>query len=362
VSRRKPPRSPLAQEERVVSRLRELEQEREPFRELTRRLVHAAFERFPVPAAGPIVEVGAGLGELYALLPDAVRARWVLTEPTELGARQLARRFPELRVEQATVEELPFADGEVAAVVGLCVLDLVSDLSRARGELERVLADGGLLLHFLDQNPHLASIFERLVPHGLVVLPNVFADPSAAHFPEDLCVVQAAQFGELVQLLRRHQQPVAEPLSRYLGLFTEKPWQLARALAEFDYLASDNERRTRLRRAFDAAPQIATPEERARLGDLRAQLVSSSQDLTGRLGRELASPTLQVRYNNLTFAGELVAAAPSAAAYRSLSVGQHRTLACTPEPTLVQPTAHPRDGQQLRELGLHVFAATRTSR
>jgi hypothetical protein len=225
-----------------------------------------------------------------------------------------------------------------------------------------VLADGGRLLHFLDQNPHLASVFERLVPHGLVVLPNVFGDPSAAHFPEDLCVVPAAGFAELVQLLRRHGEPVAEPLSRYLGLFTEKPWQLARALAEFDHLASDNERRMQLRQAFEAAPPIATHEERTRLGDLRAQLVSSSQDLTGRLGRELASPTLQVLYNNLTFAGEVVAAAPGAPAYRSLSVGQHRSLAFTPERTLVSNTPHARAGQQLRELGLHVFAANRTVR
>lgn len=361
MSRRKHPQNPTAQEERVVSRLRELEQEREPFRQLTRRLVQAAFERFPLPASGPIVEIGAGLGELYALLPDSVRARWVLTEPTELGARQLARRFPQLRVERATVEKLPFANGEVAAVVGLCVLDLVSDLSRARSELERVLADGGLLLHFLDQNPHLASVFERLVPHGLVIVPNVFGDPSAAHFPEDLCVVQAAPFAELVQLLRRHQLPVAEPLSRYLGLFTERPWQLARALAEFDHLASDNERRTLLRQAFEVAPQIATPEERARLGDLRAQLVSSSQDLAGRLGRELVSPSLRVLYNNLTFAGEVVAAAPAAAAYRSLSVGQHRSLAFAPERTLVSGSSQAGAGEQLRELGLHVFAATRAA-
>lgn len=358
MSRSKKPRAPQA-EQRVVSRLQELEQERAPYRALTRRLVHAAFERFPVPQAGPIVEIGAGLGELYSHVPEALRPRWVLTEPTELGTRELTRRFPELRVQRAEVGRLPFADGEVAAVVGLCVLDLVPDLSRARAELERVLAPGGLLLHFLDQNPHLARIFEQFVPLGLVVLPNVFGDPSQSHFPEDACVMPAAQLSELALLLRRHGHALGEPLARYVSLFTEKPWQLARALAEFDHLASDDSRRLQLRRAFDAAAGIATAQERARLGNLRGHLISSCQDLAGRLERELVSSELQLLYNNLSCASELVPA-PGALAYFSLCVGQHRALATTPERLLVADSPQARPGQQLRELGVHVFVAKRT--
>ena len=358
MSRRKRPRPPQT-EQRVVSRLRELEQERLPYRALTRRLVGAAFERFSLPATGPIVEIGAGLGELYGLVPDAVRARWVMTEPTELGVRQLAQRFPGVRVEQAVVERLPFAEGEVAAVVGLCVLDLVPELSPARAELLRVLGDAGLLLHFLDQNPHLARTFDRLAPLGLVVLPNVFGDPSHSHFPEDLCVMAAEQLQELTLVLQSHGHAQAEPLARYLGLFSEQPWQLSRALAEFDHLASDDERRTGLRRAFEEAPRIATAEERARLGDLRGQLISSSQDLAGRFERELLGPGLEPLYNNLSFACEVVArAAPPA--YRSLCVGQHRTLLAPPEQTLVANAPRAAPGEQLRELGIHIFVARRT--
>ncbi len=321
--------------------------------------MQAAFARFPAPTAGPIVEIGAGLGELYGLLPEAVRARWLMTEPTELGARQLARRFPQLRVERAEVERLPFANGEVAAVVGLCVLDLVPDLSRARAELERVLMPGGLLLHFLDQNPHLAPIFERFAPLGLVVLPNVFGDPSQSHFPEDACVMPAAQLSELALVLRRHGHALGEPLARYVSLFTERPWQPARALAEFDHLASDDSRRLQLRRAFDEAAGIATAEERARLGNLRGHLISSSQDLAGRFERELVSPGLRLFYNNLSCASELVPA-PSAPAYRSLCVGQHRALLAPPERLLVADSPPARPGEQLRELGVHVFVVERT--
>lgn len=355
----RPPAS--AAEQRVVGRLLELEREREPFRELTRRLVHATFERFALPGQGPIVEIGAGLGELYSLLPAALRARWVLTEPTELGARQLAQRFPQLRVERAAVEHLPFADGEVAAVVGLCVLDLAPDLSLARAELERVLTNGGLTLHFLDQSPHLARILDQLAPHGLVVLPNVFGDPSRSHFPEDLCVMPAAQLTALARLLDSHGHALGEPLARYIALFTEQPWQPARALAELDHLASNDERRTLLRRAFEEAPRLAAADERAGLGELRGQLISSSRDLAGRFERELSGPQLQLLYNNLSAASELVVGATTAG-YRSLSVGQHRTLPSPPEPTLVSSAPHPRPGQQLRELGMHVFVARRAER
>jgi SAM-dependent methyltransferase len=356
VSRPKKPRAPQA-EQRVVSRLQELEHERAPYRALTRRLVHAVFERFAVPETGPIVEIGAGLGELYELLPEAVRARWVLSEPTELGVRQLVRRFPQRRVERASVEQLPFADGEVAAVVGLCVLDLVPDLSRARTELERVLAPGGLLLHFLDQNPHLARILEQFAPLGLVVLPNVFGDPSSSHFPEDLCVMPAAQLAELARVLRNHTHPLGEPLARYVSLFTDRPWQAARALAELDHLASDDTRRAALRRGFEEAPHIASRDERARLGDLRGHLISSSQDLAGRFERELASPLLQPLYNNLSCVSEVVPA--TSPAYRSLCVGQHRALPVTPERLLVAGAPQARVGEQLRELGLHVLVARR---
>jgi hypothetical protein len=275
-------------------------------------LVHAAFERFSLPEAGPIVEMGAGLGELYGLLPDALRARWVLTEPTELGVRELLRRFPAARVERAEVERLPFADGEVAGLVGLCVLDLIPDLPRARAEVERVLCDRGVLLHFLDQNPHLARIFQRIVPLGLVVLPNVFGDPNESHFPEDLLLIEAEQLAEVALILRRHGQAQSEPLARYLALFTAKPLPLMRALAEFDHLASDDQRRTLVRHAFEEARRVATAEERARLGDLRGHLISSSQDLAGRFERELVSSELQPLYNNLSFACELVEASDSA--------------------------------------------------
>lgn len=353
MSRSKPPRA-LQAEQRVVSRLEELGQERAPYRALTRRLIAAAFERFTPPETGPIVEIGAGLGELYGLLPDALRQRWVLTEPTELGVRRLKQRFPSLRVERAPVERLPFARGEVAAVVGLCVLDLVPDLAAARPELERVLASGGLLLHFLDQSPHLASIFERFVPLGLVLLPNVFGDPSESHFPEDLCVMPAAQLAEVAQLLTLHGHSLGAPLARYVRLFSEKPWQLARALAEFDHLASDDTRRLLLRRALEEAPQIASAEERAHLGELRGHLISSSQDLAGRFERELVSSTLRPLYNNLSCAAEIVPA-PASPAYRSLCVGQHRSLPAAPERLLVAGSPQPRPGEQLRELGLHVF-------
>jgi hypothetical protein len=261
-------------------------------------------------------------------------------------------------VEHAEVARLRFADGEVAAVAGLCVLDLVPDLALARTEVQRVLCRRGLLLHFLDQSPHLARIFERLAPLGLVVLPNVFGDPNQSHFPEDLLLIEAEQLAEVALILRRHGHPMNQPLTRYLALFSTRPLQLTQVLNEFDHLASDDERRTSLRRSFEEAYRVASAEERARLGDLRGHLLSSSQDLAGRFERELVAGELSSLYNNLSFACELVAAS-AGVGYRSLCVGQHRSLSALPEKTLVAGAPRAPSGSQLRELGIHVFAAAR---
>jgi hypothetical protein len=186
----------------------------------------------------------------------------------------------------------------------------------------------------------------------------VFGDPSHHHFPEDLCVMPAAQLAEVALVLTRHGHALGVSLSRYVALFSEKPWQLARALAEFDHLASDDTRRLLLRRGFEAAAQMASAEERARLGQLRGHLISSSQDLAGRFERELLSPGLQLLYNNLSCAAEVVPA-PAAPAYRSLCVGQHRALPTTPERLLVPESPRAARDQQLRELAMHVFVARR---
>ena len=146
-----------APEGAVFDKLSQVRRERAPYRELARRIIGTVLETFAPVATGPVVEIGAGDGQLGELLPDALRPRIVYTEPTERGVAELGNRFPGARFERASTEKLPFGDGEVAAAIGLCVLDLVPDLPAAVRELARVLAPGAPVIHFLDQNPFLQT-------------------------------------------------------------------------------------------------------------------------------------------------------------------------------------------------------------
>src|SRR5262245_11511051 len=140
-------RQALATEQAVFDKLRDLEGERARYHALAARVVSSTLAR-ELPAEGLVVEIG-GDGHPRTLLP------------AELGTRLV-------HTEKAGTERLPFADGEVAALVGLCVLDVLPDLPAAIAELRRVLRPGGRVIHFLDQNPYLKSIFARVASLGFV--------------------------------------------------------------------------------------------------------------------------------------------------------------------------------------------------
>ncbi len=350
-------RQALAAEQAIFDKLRDLDQERGRYHRLAERLVQSVLGR-ELPSEGPLVEIGSGRGHLRTLVPAPLAQRLVHTEPTARGVRELGERYPGAHIEQASVEQLPFADGAVAAVLGLCVLDLLPDFGAALAELRRVLARNACVIHFLDQNPHLKSVFERVAPLGFVVFPNVFGDPCDSDWPDDLFVIERAQLAAIGAVLRRGRHWAAEPLAHYLSVFSAAPFPTERALGEFDRLSSDARLRSGLQGAFKDAYGLSTAAERASLGDFRGFALSSSKELAARLEREFAQGGFEVTTNEITTSSE---AAPETGnvRYRSSCVGQHRSLPRAPARSLGAAEPELGPNQVWQEHGLHVLVARR---
>lgn len=168
---------PGVAERSALRRLELVRQQRQPFWRLSRRLIAEAFERYPLDE-GPIIEIGMGDGQLRERLPEALLPRVIHSEPDAAVSRAYRRQHRDLRVIQAAADELPLEAGSSAAVVGLCVLDVVSDGSAVAREVGRVLKPGGRLIHWLDMTTVLDTVIESLWSVGLVPVPNCFTDPS----------------------------------------------------------------------------------------------------------------------------------------------------------------------------------------
>jgi SAM-dependent methyltransferase len=350
-----------APEGAVFDKLADVRRERALYRGLARRIIATVLESYPPVGGGPVVEIGAGDGQLAELLPADLGPRIVHTEPTQRGVIELGRQFPNARIERASVERLPFGNGEVAAAIGLCVLDLLPDLQAAVRELGRVLAPGAPVIHFLDQSPFLQTVFERLVPLGLVPLPNVFEDPCASHWPQDLFFLETVRLRRIVGVLRRQQHPLAGPLEHYASVFQVEPFRVEQAILELDQISSSAALRQSLREAFRDAYQGASDEERSEMGEFRGHAVSSARELATRLFAHFSSEaTFDVHVADILAVSDTVPARDPVR-YQSLSVGQHRHLTELPVRTLVERVLSPGPDELLREHGILVFVATRNA-
>ena len=163
--------------------LARLDRVRAPWDALTRRVVRAAIARFVPP--GPLVEVGAGGGQLRAWLPPDRAADVTHTDMSAPFLDVLRARCPDAAVAQADVTALPAADGSLAGVLGLCVLDTLPDPAAARDEFRRVLQPGGVVLHVLDLATSPGGAFAELIARGDFPLPNFARDPGVLEVVTD---------------------------------------------------------------------------------------------------------------------------------------------------------------------------------
>ena len=89
---------------------------------------------------GTVLEIGAGSGANFGLLPGQVR--WVGLEPVRRRRRRLARGHAGL-VLAGVGERIPLRDRSVDAVISTIVLCSVRDQDRVLAEVRRVLRPGG---------------------------------------------------------------------------------------------------------------------------------------------------------------------------------------------------------------------------
>ena len=346
-------------ERAALNRLASVRRQRQPFEPLSRRIVQNTLERY-LPADGRIVEIGMGDGQLRQRLPEQLLPRVLHTEPQAAASRAFRKLHPEVTVVQASAERLPLEGGEGAAVLGLCVMDVVPDGAAVVRELARVLRPRGRFIHWLDMSTVLVPMVAALAGSELLLMPNVFGDPAEGEWPEDLFLVPRQQLVLIVTILQESGHPLARPLAQYLALFSATPLVVTAAAAELAQLQDDSALRAALKSAFKSAVELASPAARQQLASFQGRPVSSSRFFEQRL-RSLFGPEtgFQVDESSLVRGWELVPRAEPPFAYMSCCVGEQRQLPYVPEALLCADATPSDDAQTLLELGVFVFVASR---
>jgi ubiquinone/menaquinone biosynthesis C-methylase UbiE len=133
-------------------------------------------QKLLAPAAGRVLEVGAGTGFNLPHYPDAV-SELVLADRLD-GMLVRARKRADatgrgVSVTTTAVESLPYADASFDTIVASFVLCSVDDEDPALAEMRRVLRPGGRYLfleHVRADEPKLARAQDRIEPVWKVVL------------------------------------------------------------------------------------------------------------------------------------------------------------------------------------------------
>ncbi len=242
---------------RVLQAFAALEDARAPFAALAQEIVGTVAAQV-IDEAGRLVEIGSGDGQLRRWLPEALQVRLLHTEPLAAAAGRLQARHPDAVIQRAHATALPIASESVSGVLGLCVLDEVTDLEAARQEFRRVLVRGGRLVHFLDLATNLEPLFIRLTDDGEIPLPN-FVDelppspeaPSPGPF-DDLLIAPRHQVAFIVSALRAAGHPFARPLGAYVARFSPDGFDPKEARHAYVSTMSDPRRAAELKNALAA--------------------------------------------------------------------------------------------------------------
>ena len=122
------------------------------------------------PAAGAVLEIGAGTGLNLGHYPDAVE-RLMLAEPDRAMLRRLTPKLLDVRacagVKVATAEQLPCETGSIDFVISTFVLCMTPSPARALKEVRRVLRGDGRLLfleHVRSDEDRLSRLQDLLAP------------------------------------------------------------------------------------------------------------------------------------------------------------------------------------------------------
>ena len=120
-------------------------------------------------ARGATLEVGIGTGRNLAHYPSGATVTGIDVSPRMLErARRRAERLNlSVRMQEADVHDLPFADGSFDTVVATCVFCSVADPERGLREVRRVVKRDGVVLlleHVRPENRFLGWMADLMTP------------------------------------------------------------------------------------------------------------------------------------------------------------------------------------------------------
>ncbi len=334
-----------------------LERRRAPYAGLLAAIVADTLDRSPPLPHLPVVELGAGAGQLRAWLPAALAARIVHTDVAPEALRALRARAPDADMRVAAAEKLPFEAAACAAVVGLCVFDALADERKAVAEAARVLAPGGRFVHFLDMATLLESPFRKLAASGLVPIPNVLGDPGDHEWPLDILLLQRDWLAGLIDFARGQGHPLIRRFGRSFEILLAAPFDPIVAARAFQQIGASGADRRALARELVSAAQLAAAGGYPPLAPVPFH--------SGKYLRSLLETTFaenagfEVERSEIVARSALAPAEPGVA-YRSLCLGHERVFDALPHRLLAPPPAPARaPGEMLVEAAMFVFVARR---
>jgi SAM-dependent methyltransferase len=130
------------------------------------------FDQFGLQAGQQVLEVGCGTGQLWCAnaerVPDGLELTLTDTSAGMLAeaARSLRRAGLDAVTRRADAGSLPYGDAAFDVVVANHMLYHVEDVSRAVGELRRVLRPDGLLVAATNGEGHLGELNELAAAHA----------------------------------------------------------------------------------------------------------------------------------------------------------------------------------------------------
>jgi SAM-dependent methyltransferase len=338
-----------------------LEQRRAPYAELLAEIVADTLARFPPLDGQPVVEIGAGSGQLRAWLPPALAGRTIHTDPSRPALHALRARDPAAITRVAKANKLPFSDRACGAVVGLCVFDAVGNEKATVAEIARVLAPGGRFVHFLDMATLLEAPFARLATSGLVPIPNVLGDPGDSEWPLDIVLIERSWLAGLLDFTRSIGHPLAATFGPYFALHLAGRVDVDEAAKVFKQIASSGEGRHALMSALVSASRLALdaghPAPKIlpfHSGQYAKSVLDTSFTESGAFEIELSDIVARSLWKPSAEAGGV--------RYRSLCVGHQRILDALPGRLLTSAARAPNEGLldgTLVEAGVFVFVARR---
>jgi SAM-dependent methyltransferase len=317
--------------------------------------------RFPPASDRPVLEIGAGAGQLRGWLPTAVRKRVVESEPSDAASRGLRGRAADATVVRAVAEALPFAARSCGAVLALCVFDAIADTHAAAAEIARVLPPGGRFVHLLDMATLLERPFAKLAESDLVPIPNVFGDPGDHEWPLDILLLERPSLERLLRFAGEAGHPFAAAFGPTFAPFLSTPaapFDVGAATGAFKSIAGNGERRRTLASLLAAASRLAAAAGHPAVEPLPFH---SGRYLQSVLGARFTAAGFVVELSEIVARAVRRPAADDEKAirYRSLCVGHERLESELPRRLLVAVREPPSDGDILVEAGVFAFVARR---